>query len=286
MAKPATMPYRLLHGRHPNVADRSQAFKLVRRVLSDKPRSFQDIIVTGLKLYSQDQPSKGVDEALALSENLPKKSREIRPQRIPLEHPFRSAKYLKTRILAVLESQELIHKEAIRAVPGTVKGATTSRALDGDSCFRWFLTPPKPHRAVDPMGKWSVPEHWDRLCQPGQNTASIYYDLKNTKRLQAIVERERRIKAGKEKIPERESWIRPDRIPGVTTRLQRMHLSRRKQKSRTAKELKLVAARDEYDAMKRRARQEAEAAFREANKKPKTLEEPVSEAKPAKPLEA
>jgi len=73
------------------------------------------------------------------------------------------------------------------------------------------------------------------------------------KKQQEALDRERRLDSGKEKRKEMEYWTWDDRQPELTTRKQRFHLSRRKQKSRTKFEYTALRKRVAFDKIKERA---------------------------------
>jgi len=120
------------------------------------------------------------------------------------------------------------------------------------SPFHWFLSLPPAARKSDPLAKWSVPAAWDRICS-GEFAGTIHAELKALKEEQALLDRERRLDSGKEKRKEMEYWTWDDRQPELTTRKQRFHLSRRKQKSRTKFEYTALRRRVAFDKTKARA---------------------------------
>lgn len=133
--------------------------------------------------------------------------------------------FLKSRVLPVLASQDLIIKSS-KATPVTPAGT-----------FAWSLAPSTPSET----STWDTEAHWDRLLSPGygESPGSVALAYKTH---QAEVKRLKRLAAQDDpanraaRRTEREVWAWEGRAEGLTTELERRHLNVRKARGRPEKE--------------------------------------------------
>ena len=153
--------------------------------------------------------------------------------------------YLKKRIMNVLLSQNLVYTKNTRALVGSIRPElmTEEERTATGSPFSWYLNLPiEKGRKGDPIREWSIIDQWNRLIS-GEFPGTVYRDHQAVQKAQAAVELERAYDSGKEKRPEREVWVWEGRQPELSTRLQRLHMSRRKRRNRAPKELRRVRHR-------------------------------------------
>lgn len=145
-------------------------------------------------------------------------------------------RFLKNRILPVLESQHLIHLAPSKPTSGS--GQT----------FKWALGPPpsaasRGARAAAPtesMPTWDTEAHWARLLEgahPGQTAReySVHRAMeKSLRRDQAVLD-------GKVRLDERGMRGWAAREPGLTTTGERGHLNVRRERARGRKERERIA---------------------------------------------
>jgi hypothetical protein len=142
--------------------------------------------------------------------------------------------FLKTRILPVLSSQDLI-----------VKSSKPTIATPAGT-FAWSLA--SPESPTDDSPRWDTEAHWDRLLSrdsPGK-VAQAYTqyrsELKEHKKLAAQTDPTNRAA----RRTEREVWEWEGRQEGVTTILEREHLNVRRARGRPEKErLRLATGSEE-----------------------------------------
>ena len=85
-------------------------------------------------------------------------------------------------------------------------------------------------------------EHWQRLVD-GEPVSQLQHEVAQAEKARENELREQALASGKIERTEREIWAWEGRDPEMTTRLQRLHLSRRKQKNRDQKEAKQLKFR-------------------------------------------
>lgn len=153
--------------------------------------------------------------------------------------------FLKRRVLPVLASQSLIIKKATRtgiALPG--------QRIKGHLSFAWHLTQPKD-------GPWNRTEHWNRLLSgelPGKPAEEYQTFLASRDK----ATRDKRFASGRDQRTEREIWQWQRRPSEISTRLQRMHLSTRRQNARDGKERRLIFLRKRLDKQRNEVEKEVQ----------------------------
>ncbi|WRT66542.1 uncharacterized protein IL334_003501 [Kwoniella shivajii] len=167
---------------------------------------------------------------------------------LPDGHPFISTSFLKSRILAVLQSQDLLLKSPRKSsssssssTPSTPSGSgssssggsSSSNSSSGKPTFVWKISSPRQSNLS--TSQWDFPNHWDRLIQgvsPGQLSA----EYTSNKIARQKEERERGLDSGKLRRTEKEIWDWQGRKDGITTTLERLHLNKRRAEARPKKE--------------------------------------------------
>lgn len=176
-------------------------------------------------------------------------SPQSKPCQINLGHmKLTCTSFLKRRVLPVLQSQRLIHIKPVRE-------ESTSKA---HTQFVWHISDPIhdliPSTQFPNLRPWDPAEHWDRLIA-GVHPAETAADLNTLLEKRDEAKKEKAYADGREKRPEREIWRWEGREPELTTRLERLHLNRRKQRARPGKERKWMALRKGMETRRAEARE-------------------------------
>lgn len=162
-------------------------------------------------------------------------------------------RFLRSKIIPVLESLELVHRKAIRPVTGTVR---SSRLLESErghgSPFRFFLSPPRQVARGSPLRRRNLGNDWDRICS-GTFAGVIHGELDALKKESEEQRLQRRLDLKIDKRTEEQIWSWSGRQPELTTRKQRFHLNRRKQKNRDRLERGRLQARLRWDKVREEA---------------------------------
>ncbi|WVQ99527.1 hypothetical protein IAU59_006663 [Kwoniella sp. CBS 9459] len=256
-----------------------RAFKLVHRILSSPTSSngltTKEIIREALKAHqsqSQADNSLSSSSASAGAEELeatpaPRKGKgkdkvvvghaqgqkkNLGVNVVPDGHPFVSSTYLKTRVLAVLKSQNLISK-SIRRAPSASSSSSdpsssTSNASGSRPTFTWKLneTRSSPSTSTSSSSSSSVPTwdksaHWDRLIN-GEAPGKLHAELTELYHLRKTEAKEQAFESKKARRSEREIWEWEGRADGLTTTLERLHLNKRRGEARPKKERRRIEA--------------------------------------------
>lgn len=169
--------------------------------------------------------------------------------------------FLKHRILAVLSSQDLIVKRATRAAGDKtathkfhLAATTTGTAADAAADASSSSTPP----AYFPT--WDVDAHWSRILS-GDSPSALAHEYAAFKRQLAADKRTDWVAravtgtstAGQLRdLPsERDIWAWDRRKAGLTTDLERTHLSARRARARPGKERERLGAQAQAQALGR-----------------------------------
>lgn len=160
--------------------------------------------------------------------------------------PVADSRYLKKRVMPILESQGLVKKEWHTAEPGTLMFKAGKE--DRKHCLF----------ALREEG--TAKSRWERIMADGAGSREwreMGAEVRAEQRQAAEEEKEARHAAGEPRT-EREIWAWKDRPKGRTTNLERVHLNSRRRKARDVKE-ELAAT---VAAERLAARQAAEEALR------------------------
>ena len=183
-----------------------------------------------------------------------------------------TTRFLRKKIIPVLESLELVHRKAIRPVTGTVR---SSRLLESErghgSPFQFFLSPPPQVSRGSPLRRRNLGQDWDRICT-GTFAGVIHGELNALKKESEEQRLERRLKLKLDKRTEEQIWSWSGRQPELTTRKQRFHLNRRKQKNRDKLERRRLQARLRWDKPREEAARRLEAEEKAAKTAQKAAE--------------
>ncbi|KAK4689288.1 hypothetical protein P7C73_g824, partial [Tremellales sp. Uapishka_1] len=229
------------------------AFKLVRQLLAERPRHFHELIKDGVAAYGATtaSTSQAVEAAPAVLEGergkgkgrgrrgssservSPAKQAAQAKRAVPEGHPFVSASFLKSRILPILASQDLIEKKAVFG--STSKSATTKSGSDKPHWI-WTLSAREPPASSTPS-PWDRTAHWTALID-GESPASLAHQYAQIKSELASARKEVLYDTGKARRTVRDVMAWEGRRDGLTTRLERLHLNVRRSRNRPAKERK------------------------------------------------
>lgn len=141
-------------------------------------------------------------------------------------------RFLKSRILPVLRSQDLIKRKWSAPLEGT----RLASERNGQQTIMWELD----------TSDWRA-EKWDNLVRPDLTEADLAAQGGAVKALRAELEqaaREAEFAAGTAERTQREAIAWPQRPKGITYPLERVHLNRRRARNRTAKEERAAADAD------------------------------------------
>ncbi|KAK8864550.1 hypothetical protein IAR55_001800 [Kwoniella newhampshirensis] len=236
------------------------AFKLVHTILSSNPQAgftTRELVREGIALYqassSSGEASSSSSSASDTANPTPEaakggKGKAVKGRSssgspgvnvVPEGHPFVSTSFLKHRVLPILQSQDLIrksvhHPSASTSTPSSSANATAQTSKSKPT-FRWTLTPPSSTPSSLSTPAWSLPHHWDRILA-GETPGKLHAELSQNKMARQVEEKERGFASGKLRRTEREMWAWEGRAEGLTTRLERLHLNKRRANARPAKE--------------------------------------------------
>lgn len=115
---------------------------------------------------------------------------------------------------------------------------------------------------MHPTSKWDPDAHWERLLS-GEHPGQVAGELNLVRAEKEKAAKEEFYASGREKRPEREVWAWEGREPELTTRLERLHLNKRRQGNRPAKERKEMRLRQRMEERQREAMQIAERIIKE-----------------------
>ncbi|WVF71339.1 hypothetical protein IAT40_006142 [Kwoniella sp. CBS 6097] len=276
-----------------------KAFKLVHRILSAPTSSngltTKEIIREALKAHHIENPfsassvanasqaeadepviaAKGKGKAKAKGKNAVighghGQKKNLGVNVVPDGHPFISSTYLKTRVLAVLKSQNLISKSVRRAPPSAAAAASVSASSTSDPSsssasaststsggsrptFTWTLNETRPitssssstSASASDLPTWDKSAHWDRLIA-GEAPGKLHAELTELFALRKAEAKEQAFESKKARRSEREIWEWEDRADGITTRLERVHLNKRRGEGRPKKERRRIEAYEKY----------------------------------------
>lgn len=155
-------------------------------------------------------------------------------------------RFLKKRILRMLESQKLITKRWLPADAGSIliRGTSNTDKL-------WAKWEVVDDAITKPM--------WDRLILSPVDErvlSELGAEVARARAAERRAERDALFAAGKETRTERDIWEWDGRPKGITTPLERTHLNKRRSRARPAKEERRAA----YEAEREEAEQAARAA--------------------------
>nr|XP_018262786.1 uncharacterized protein I303_04269 [Kwoniella dejecticola CBS 10117]OBR84944.1 hypothetical protein I303_04269 [Kwoniella dejecticola CBS 10117] len=265
-----------------------KAFRLVREILQAAPPgglSTKEIVKEAIRLYQVDNPSydpsssqastsssststsattttaesstiasskgKGKGRASGSSGSNTRKAKGVNV--IPPDHPFVSTSYLKSRVLATLQSQALLSKTAqpssAASSSGSGSGSSSSRSNSGSSSgagkqsFAWRLSEARQSNLSTP--KWDFPSHWQRLID-GVSPGQLHAEYTANKAARQEEERQRGFESGKVLRTERDIWEWAERRPVLSTNLERLHLNKRRAEKRPKKERTRLALFESY----------------------------------------
>ncbi|OCF32963.1 hypothetical protein I316_05301 [Kwoniella heveanensis BCC8398] len=187
---------------------------------------------------------------------------------VPDGHPFVSSTYLKTRVLAVLKSQNLISK-SIRRAPVAVavsdpsssasasasaststftatSGGAGAAAAAGRPTYTWKLNDNLPFTSsTSDLPVWDKSAHWARLIA-GEAPGKLHAELSELFVLRKAELKEQAFESKKARRSEREIWEWDGRADGLTTRLERIHLNKRRAEARPKKERRRIEAYERF----------------------------------------
>ncbi|WWC62159.1 uncharacterized protein I303_104751 [Kwoniella dejecticola CBS 10117] len=248
-----------------------KAFRLVREILQAAPPgglSTKEIVKEAIRLYQVDNPSydpsssqastsssststsattttaesstiasskgKGKGRASGSSGSNTRKAKGVNV--IPPDHPFVSTSYLKSRVLATLQSQALLSKTAQPSSAASSSGS-------GKQSFAWRLSEARQSNLSTP--KWDFPSHWQRLID-GVSPGQLHAEYTANKAARQEEERQRGFESGKVLRTERDIWEWAERRPVLSTNLERLHLNKRRAEKRPKKERTRLALFESY----------------------------------------
>ncbi|EIW70494.1 hypothetical protein TREMEDRAFT_60997 [Tremella mesenterica DSM 1558] len=122
-----------------------EAFAIVRKLLLERPRGFQDLLRSGLAEHPSSHNPRPAQE--------PRNPRRLSSGRwakqanvtyVPEGHPFVSSNFLKHRILPILQTHGLVQKKARIRIPWPETVPEEDRPE-----FAWFITPPREPQSTD-----------------------------------------------------------------------------------------------------------------------------------------
>ncbi|WWD17134.1 hypothetical protein CI109_101571 [Kwoniella shandongensis] len=229
------------------------AFKLVHTILSANPSTAfttRELVREGIALYASSSSAEATSSTSSANaststnaESKKVKGKNVKERNspgvnvVPEGHPFVSTSFLKHRVLPILQSQDLIRKSVHHTSPitSTSSSSTQSPPVKSKPSFRWTLvsSPTTPSNLTTPA--WSLPEHWNRLLS-GETPGRLHAELTANKSSRKSEEKERAFDSGKLRRNEREIWGWEGREEGLTTRLERLHLNKRRGGKRPEKE--------------------------------------------------
>ncbi|WVR06881.1 hypothetical protein IAU60_003917 [Kwoniella sp. DSM 27419] len=255
----------------PTTSTLPSAFKLVHRVLSASASSTassssaqsaglttRELVREALALYRSENGLTGTSEQAAAAPDVADKGGKAQkgkgkavPVRqtkgvnvLPEGHPFVSTTFLKQRILNTLQSQNLIAKSIRPSSPSSSSSSSTNTpspasAAAGPSklTFAWKLVDPRANASK--AHPWSVPDHWDRLIS-GEAPGRLAAERKAVMEARKVDLQERAWAEGRDRRTEREIWQWEDRKDGLTTRLERLNLNKRRAEARPKKERRRI----------------------------------------------
>ncbi|GMK55277.1 hypothetical protein CspeluHIS016_0203330 [Cutaneotrichosporon spelunceum] len=200
-----------------------EAFAIVRRMLQERPRHFREILADGIASSTPEGEEKPV--AYKMKKVKGKGKAEVEPIVVPEGHPFLSGAYLKNRIIPVLESQKLVRKAWLDAVPGSSLARMSHHQRKH---AMWVI-----------QEDGNLAQRWDMITDPAMDQETLRR-LGGQERLsREAAQRARREKAfasGREERTDRDIMAWADRPAGFTTSLERKHLNTRRDRARPAKE--------------------------------------------------
>ncbi|CAK9781094.1 hypothetical protein CC85DRAFT_282545 [Cutaneotrichosporon oleaginosum] len=206
-----------------------EAFAIVRRMLQERPRHFREILADGIASTTPEGDDKPV--AYKMKKSKGKGKAEVESIAVPEGHPFMSGTFLKKRIIPVLESQNLVRKAWLDAVPGS---SLAKMSHHQRKHAMWV---------IQEEGK--LAERWDAITDPSLTLPTLRRlgaEERAAKAEAAVKRREAAFNSGREERTERDIMAWADRPVGFTTSLERKHLNTRRARARPIKEA-LVAER-------------------------------------------
>ncbi|WWC70171.1 uncharacterized protein I206_104119 [Kwoniella pini CBS 10737] len=248
----------------PSKSPLPKAFGLIHQILQSSPvegLSTKEIIKEGLKIYQIENPSynqqssssssstssstlttligensiKGKGKNVLINNNKNQKGINI----IPEGHPFISTSYLKSRVLATLQSQSLLIKTSQQKQHQQSSSSTSTNTGGGGGkpIFLWKLNEIKQSN-LNNIPKWDFNEHWKKLINNEQSPGKLFFNLNKNKELRKKEEFERSLNNFQNKIKRNNQQILQwkDRKPFLTTILERSHLNKRRLEKRPKKE--------------------------------------------------
>lgn len=193
--------------------------------------------------------------------------------------------YLKTRILPILHSQNLI-KKVVMSQGATALALTPEERLEllqerslnnGQSrqtldargqpvaekpVWVWRMVPPMPETSSSSQAglMWDTESHWDRLCSGEVEPSKVAFELKQVEAARDVAFKELAVAEGRRRRTEREIMALPAELreTGVTTRLERIYLNKRRGLARPAKERKVMAELEDLAEARRVGEEEAQ----------------------------
>ncbi|KAL7421961.1 hypothetical protein Q5752_003733 [Cryptotrichosporon argae] len=223
----------------------AEAFALVRRLLTDRPRHFRELVADGVAATHADAGTSagagaGVGGLAAAAVKGKGKARAGRDEAgassVPDGHPFVSGTFLKKRILPVLESQHLVVKRA--TLPFGAKSEREKKQ------FLFSLAPASDADAVAVAGQWDRVLSGAPLAVVGGDYLAALDSAPGAEETLSAKERER-----------------AERRKEVEVKLGRVHLNTRRARARGEKEERRMRKEQErarmWDEVKEEARREA-----------------------------
>ena len=154
---------------------------------------------------------------------------------------------MKKHVLPVLESQRLIHIKPVRSDP------TMSPK---QAVYMWHLSPSLSD--LPPGTTWDVDSHWDRLIK-GEHPSQLHTELTDVIAGRTAAKKEALYERKVLRRPEREIWeMGEGREMELTTRLERVHLNKRRRNARPGKERKRLEGWKMLDEVAEEAKRELE----------------------------
>ncbi|WWC89155.1 uncharacterized protein L201_004073 [Kwoniella dendrophila CBS 6074] len=243
------------------------AFRIVRQILSNSSAAegltTKELVKEALKLYQSENPNSSSSSIASSSSsssqqesiNVKGKGKNVVTSTkkdkginvIPDGHPFISTSYLKSRILSRLESQDLLIKvpkktQTSSTSSSSISSNSTSSSSSGTGSgggkqiFVWKINEPKQSNLNTP--KWNFPEHWNKLIEGTSTPGQLYFEYQQNLIARKEEEKQRGLDSGKVLRTEKQIWENENRLPILTTNLERLHLNKRKSLSRPKKERK------------------------------------------------
>ena len=200
-----------------------QAFKLVRQLLSERPRAFQELLRDGISTFSGEE----------LAPSIKGKGKSSGESVVPEGHPFVSARYVPVP-LAVLSSCSSVTDDVCSYLKTRVLPILSSQGLILKSTKQGYSLPsPSATTPTTP----SLENHWDRLIS-GESPSTLGFEHSSIRSELRQARKEARKEAEGETEDDRLMWYRSSKPMGkLATPLDRGFLNRRNGKKRWGKDM-------------------------------------------------